>query len=217
MSDYTQALRDLMQPLAMTSFKQLSRKADVSQQQVRQLRKGKIAQLRLKTLLKLSQTLQITLSELLTTFSAVQWQQDTPLQLQTQLAALQQEYQQLQQQSLQQQQQLQQQFQRDVLQALESWLLYWSAAAKAARNDPQFPAQRLLTLVRPLEQLLQDWGVQTLAEVGTEVAYDPHCHQLIEGMAQPGDRVQIRYSGYYHQDKLLFRAKVSPVIPQDLP
>ncbi|WP_156120533.1 hypothetical protein [Neosynechococcus sphagnicola] len=40
--------------------------------------------------------------------------------------------------------------------------------------------------------------------------YDPRHHDLLEGIAQPGDRVTICHAGYYHGDRLLFRAKVKP-------
>ncbi|MGB7379946.1 MAG: XRE family transcriptional regulator, partial [Rivularia sp. (in: cyanobacteria)] len=36
-------------------------------------------------------------------------------------------------------------------------------------------------------------------------------HQLIEGNAQPTEKVKVRYTGYRQGDKLLYRAKVSPV------
>jgi hypothetical protein len=36
-------------------------------------------------------------------------------------------------------------------------------------------------------------------------------HQLLEGTAQPGDLVKVRYTGYRQGDKLLYRVKVSPV------
>jgi molecular chaperone GrpE (heat shock protein) len=70
---------------------------------------------------------------------------------------------------------------------------------------------RLLPLVRPVEQLLQQWGVEAIASVGSELAYDPHLHQLMEGTAQPGELVRVRYTGYRIGEKLLYRAKVSPI------
>jgi molecular chaperone GrpE (heat shock protein) len=72
-------------------------------------------------------------------------------------------------------------------------------------------AVKLLPLVRPIEQLLQKWEVEEIAPVGAEVAYDPQLHQLLEGTAQPGEKVKVRYTGYHQGDKLLYRAKVSPI------
>ncbi len=49
------------------------------------------------------------------------------------------------------------------------------------------------------------------AIVGTELPYDSRQHQLMGGTANPGDLVRVRYAGYKQGDRLLYRAKVSPV------
>ena len=53
--------------------------------------------------------------------------------------------------------------------------------------------------------------MEAIAPVGAEVAYDPQLHQPLEGTAQPGEKVKVRYTGYRQGDKLLYRAKVSPI------
>jgi molecular chaperone GrpE (heat shock protein) len=156
----------------------------------------------------------VSVSELLTTFSSV-----SPLSVSqvdegeaASLAALRQEYQRLQQQLEHQRELLMQEFQQSSLQVLESWLVQWPTAAYAAQQNEQLPAVRLLPLVRPVEQLLQEWGVEAIASVGSELPYEPQWHQLMEGTAQPGDMVRVRYTGYrIGGDKLLYRAKVSPI------
>ena len=57
---------------------------------------------------------------------------------------------------------------------------------------------------------MEHWNVESIAPVGAEVPFDPQLHQLMEGYAQKGEMVKIRYTGYRQGDKLLFRAKVSP-------
>ena len=215
--DYTQLLQQLMQRLGFSSYKQLCRSAGVSEKQLRRLRVGEASQLRGETLLKLSQALQVSVNELLETFSSVEVHSRTPLQDTSQvdegeaasLAALRQEYQRLQQQLENQRETLMQEFQQSSLQVLESWLVQWPTAAYAAQQNQQLPAVRLLPLLRPVEQLLQEWGVEALASVGSELPYDPQWHQLMEGIAQPGDLVKVRYTGYRIGEKLLYRAKVS--------
>jgi transcriptional regulator with XRE-family HTH domain len=212
-SIYTPTLLDLMQKAGIGSFKALSLLAGVSKGQVQKLRQGNVLQIRAASLLKLSVALRVSLPQLLTLFSP----SDVPLpmaesesiQLQRSLTAIQHEYQQLQSQHAQQLQLLQQQFQLEALRIIESWLLYWPTAAKAAQENSQMAAVQLLHLTQPLETLLEQWHVRAIAPVGAELRYDPHQHQLIEGQAQPGDRVRVRHMGYYHGDKLLFRAKVS--------
>ncbi len=207
--DFTHQLQQLMQQVGVSSFKALSRKAGVSERQVRRLRQGQVGQLRVEILLKLSQALQVSVSELLTTFSSV----STPAVSQSDggEAALRQEYQRLQQQLEQQREILMQEFQQSSLQVLEPWLVQWPTAAYAAQQNQQLPAVRLLPLVRPVEQLLQEWGVEAIASVGSELPYDPQWHQLMEGTTQPGELVRVRYIGYRVGEKLLYRAKVSPI------
>lgn len=207
--DYTQRLQQLMQPLGFSTYKQLSLSAGVSEKLLRRLRQGQVLQLRGETLLKLAQALQVSVSELLATFSSVSLPATSPSEGEE--AALRQEYQRLQQQLKQQREALRQEFQQSSLQLLESWLVQWPTAAYAAQQNQQLPAVRLLPLVRPVEQLLQEWGVDAIASVGSEIPYDPHLHQLMEGTAQPGELVRVRYTGYRQGDKLLYRAKVSPV------
>lgn len=211
---YTERLQRRMQQLEINSFRQLSRLAGVSDRQLKRLRQGEIGRMRLETVLKLSETLQWSVGELLEQFSPNRLPsgrrsdraQPDPT---TSLAAVRQEYQRLQQQLERQQETLGQEFQQSSLQVLESWLVQWPAAAAAARKNPELPAERLIPLAKPIEKLLRNWEVEAIASVGEEVAYDPQWHQLMAGTAQPGDKVRVRYAGYRHAGKLLFRAKVS--------
>lgn len=208
-----------MQQAGISSFRALSRAAGVSRWQVEQLRRGNIAQMRVEVLFNLSQALQLSLPELLTpltasddpTEPALSHTPNTP-NLEQQLTDLRQEYDRLQAQLVQQRQELLQEFQQSSVQVLESLLLQLPTAAYAAQQNPQAPAVKLLPLLRPVDQLLDHWGITTIATVGTEVPYDPQQHQLMEGSAEPDDLVKIRYTGYRQGDRLLYRAKVSPVI-----
>jgi DNA-binding Xre family transcriptional regulator len=220
--DYTQQLQQLMQRLGFSSYKQLSQSCGVSQKQLRRLRSGQLLQMRVETLLKLAQALQVSVSELLEMFSSASAQlnpaadnTETSTLLERDAAqtveALRQEYQRLQQQLENQRETLIQEFQQSSLRVLEPWLVQWPTAAYAAQQNQQLPAVRLLPLVRPVEQLLQEWGVEAIASVGSELAYDPQWHQLMEGTAQPGESVRVRYAGYRLRGNLLYRTKVSPV------
>ncbi|HAA29266.1 MAG TPA: hypothetical protein DCE56_18160 [Cyanobacteria bacterium UBA8553] len=211
--DFTHQLQQLMQQVGVSSFKALSRKAGISEYQVKRLRQGQIGQMRVEILLKLSQTLQVSVSELLATFSSVSILPVTQVNQEeaSSLEALRQEYQRLQQQMEHQREVLMQEFQQSSLQVLEPWLVQWPTAAYAAQQNQQLPAVRLLPLVRPVEQLLQEWGVEAIASVGSELPYEPQWHQLMEGTAQAGELVRVRYTGYRVGEKLLYRAKVSPI------
>ncbi len=235
-NDFTHRLRTLMQSVGFSSFKGLRQAANVSEKQLLRLRRGEVAQLRVETLLKLSQVLQVSVADLLVMLDEVEGQESevrsqksgvsTPFglssgrkqnsKLKTQnslseLSDLRHEYDRLQQQLVQQRQDLWQEFQQSSVQVLESLLLQLPTAAYAAQQNPQAPAVKLLPLLRPLDRLLQDWGIESIAPVGAEIPYDPQQHQLMGGTAQAGDRVKVRYAGYRQADRLLYRAKVSAI------
>ncbi|MEO1400434.1 MAG: helix-turn-helix domain-containing protein [Cyanobacteria bacterium J06635_1] len=209
--DYTHRLRDLMQSVGVLSFRALAEQAGVSRWQVDQLRRGRLAQMRLEILLRLAERLKISLSELLSAFGTASADGAVSELATDQAAVLRKEYGRLQQQMAQQAEQLRSQFQSEALQTMESWLVQWPTAAHAAGKNDQIPAKRLLPLVKPVEKLLENWEVVAIATVGDEIPYDPQLHQLMDGSATPGDRVRVRYVGYQRQGKLLHRAKVSPV------
>ena len=225
--DFTHRLQDLMQRVGVSSFKALARSSGVSERQLLKLRRGEVQQIRVNVLLQLSQALQVSLTDLVTTFSPVELdgtqtflpspaeeqlpENAAPMGESQQIADLKREYQRLQTQLEQQRQTLWQEFQQSSLGVLESWLLQWPTAAQKAQENPQLAAVKLLPLLRPMEQLLQQWGVEAIASVGSELPYDPILHQLMEGTVQPGEIVKVRYTGYRQGDKLLYRAKVSLV------
>ena len=205
-SDYTLELQRLMQQSGFSSLKALSQKSGVSELDLIRLRRGLALQTRVDTLIKISQALQISLNELLATFApgSVEFPQESAS------AAIEKEYRHLQTQMQQQQEILMEEFQQQALQILESWMLQWPTAANKAQIDPQWPAVKLLPLLRPVEKLLEAWGVEAIATVGASIPYNPQIHQLMEGTAQPGETVKVRYNGYRQGKKLLHRVKVSP-------
>jgi molecular chaperone GrpE (heat shock protein)/DNA-binding Xre family transcriptional regulator len=222
-------LQELMQSVGISSYKALGQAAGVSKGQILQLRRGNITVMRLSILLKLSQALRISLDELVTAFSGVSDSDvsdislNKPVSIQPvetnkeqdllqKIDELKQEYQRLQNQMEVSRQESQQEFILSNLQLLESLLLQFPTAAQKAQENPQLAAVKILPLVqKPLEKLLNAWGVEAIALVGTEIPYDPQLHQLLEGKAQPGESVKVRYTGYRQGDKLLYRAKVSPL------
>ncbi|MBC1242245.1 nucleotide exchange factor GrpE [Nostoc sp. 2RC] len=212
--DFSEKLQDLMQRVGISSFKALSRATGVSERQILRLRQGKLKEMRVDVLLKLSPVLKMPLNELVTTFSSVELLQNptTNQELLQEITNLKIEYERLQLQLEQQREILLKELQQSTLQLLESLLLQWPTAAQKAQENPEFAAVKIVPLIqKPLEKLLQGWGVEAIASVGTEVPYDPQLHQLMEGTAQSGEKVKVRYTGYLQGDKLLYRAKVSPV------
>ncbi|MEG4347873.1 helix-turn-helix domain-containing protein [Microcoleus sp. A003_D6] len=204
--DYAPQLQRLMQQAGLSSDRELSKKAGVPEIQLSRLRRGLALQTRTHILLKISQALQISLTELLATLAPDYVELEPPAP-----TALEQEYQRLQASIEHQRESLMQEFQLSSVQILESWMLQWPTAASKAQENHELRAQKLLPLLRPVEQLLEHWGIESIAPVGASLPYNPQQHQLIEGTAQPGEPVKVRYTGYRQGDKLLYRAKVSLV------
>jgi DNA-binding Xre family transcriptional regulator len=199
--EHTHRLQQWMQQVGISSFNQLAKTAGVSRWQVQQLRQGNIRQMRVENVEKLAKALQVPVGEILSAFGIGEPASSS--------VAVEQEYRRLQAQLEQQRDSLWQEFQQACLQTLETWMIQWPTAAYAAQQKPDLPAVRLLPLVKPVENLLQTWGLEAIETVGSEVPFDPHRHQLMEGTANAGDLVKIRYIGYQQGDKLLYRAKVS--------
>ena len=204
--DYTYQLQELMQQAGISSLEELSQIAGVSPLQIIRLRRGLALQTSVSILLKISQGLKISLTELLTVFAPGSVSGETASG-----SDLEQEYQRLQTQMEEQRSVLLEEWKRESLHILESWLLQWPTVVYRVQENPQLQAVKLLPFVRPVEQLLREWGIEVIAPVGAQVPYDPHLHQLLEGTAQVGEQVIVRYTGYRQGNKLLYRAKVSLV------
>ncbi|NJK35081.1 MAG: helix-turn-helix domain-containing protein [Oscillatoriales cyanobacterium SM2_2_1] len=180
-SDQSDALRALMQPVGIHSFRSLAHKSQLSRRVIDSIRQGKIAHLRYEDLVRLSDVLKVSLVELLQRLGLsdgaipdrCQWQLQT-------------------------------------LQYLEPLLLQFPTLAHAIQNNPQLPAKPLVPLFQPIEKLLHHWGITAIAPVGATVTYDPALHELMDGQSNPGDPVMIRYVGYSQGTQLLYRARVSP-------
>ncbi|MCC0179384.1 hypothetical protein I4641_20700 [Waterburya agarophytonicola K14] len=210
-----QLLQDLMRQVNITDIYQLSTIAGVPRLPIIRIQRGLILNVSVGAIARIAKALNVSMDSFIETFS----EQSPIAKVEPQvsensdaLAACQQEYQKLQQEMLQQQEFLEAEFQKSSLETIESWLLQWPTAVMAVHKNPSLPAARLVALVEPVEQLLKKWDVETIARVGEKIPYDPQYHQLIKGIAQIGEVVEVRYVGYKQEDKLLYKAKVSPVM-----
>ena len=207
-------LKKLMQSVGIADLNELSQTAKVARLQLIRIQQGLILNVSIGAIAKIAKVLNISIDRFLAIFTeSTESSTDQPTTTtdDSALTACRQEYQKLQQEMSQLEAELTQQFQQQSLETIESWLLQWPTAATAVRQNPQLPATRLLSLVEPVEELVEQWNVSTIATVGEELAYDPQQHQLMKGVAQPGEVVKVRYVGYKQGDKLLYKAKVSPV------
>jgi molecular chaperone GrpE (heat shock protein) len=220
--DFSERLRSHMTRLGIASYRALSQTSGVPRSAIDRLRQGQVAQLRVSALQDLSQTLGVSLAELVETFSETPSETSIAQPRQTlaslpdakadQVKALRQECDRLQTQLATQAETVRQQVQQAAIAQLEPWLVQWPTAAHAAQQNPSLPAQKLLPLVRPVAALVQQWGVTAIETVGAEVPFDPQVHQPREAVMQPGELVRVSHVGYRQGDRLLYRARVSPVV-----
>jgi DNA-binding Xre family transcriptional regulator len=197
-----------MNQVGITTYRELGRQAQVSDWTIQQIRRDRLSHLRLTTLQAIATGLKVSLTELLTAFGVMTGTEATA---DDRLAVLEAEYSRLQGQMNIQEERLQTEFQQAAIATLEPWLLQWLTVAHAVAQKPDLPASRVMPLVQPVQTLLEQWGVTAIAPVGADVPYDPKLHELMSGEARVGDRVKVRYAGFWHQDTLLYRAKVSPL------
>ena len=221
MDDRTETLRQLMKLAGISSFQILSDRTGVSRRAIDTLRKGNAATLRYADLAKVAEVLQIELSELIATCITLSPNPESPnsespnpASPNPEIASLREEYQRLENQLARQKQELRSQFEREVIQQLESLILQLPSAAYAAQTNPNMLAKNILPLLRPIDALLQKWGITAIGAVGAQVAYDSQKHEFIDGNDQSdqieeGDMAIVRYVGYMQNEKLLYRARVS--------
>lgn len=208
-------LANLMAQVTINSLEELSKIAGISELQIRRLQYGLIEKMSVETVIKLATALQISVEELIAKFTKTPFpQRETLSSAKSESESSQfwqQEYQKLEQKMAQQPEILNNQFQQGSIQTIESWLIQWPTAVAAIEKNPELPAARLIPLVQPVKQLVDQWGLETIATVGEELPYDPQWHELMTGSANPGTKVKVRYVGYQQGNKILYKAKVSPV------
>lgn len=211
MDDRTEILRQLMKLVGISSFQILSDRTGISRRAIDTLRKRNAATLRYADLAKLAEVLQIEVTEVIDKFISDSTNQESPSLA---IAALREEYQRLLQKLEHQKFELRSQFERETIQQLESLILQLPSAAYAAQQNPNMLAKNILPLLRPLDALLQKWGITAIGSVGKEVNFDSQKHQLMEGSDEikEGDIAIVRYVGYMQGEKLLYRARVSIAI-----
>ena len=211
MDDRTEILRLLMNQVGISSFQILSERTGISRRAIDTLRKRNAATLRYADLAKLAEVLQIEVTEVIAKFISDSNNPQSPI---IEVAALREEYQRLQQKLELQNVELRSQFERETIQQLESLILQLPSAAYAAQQNPNMLAKNILPLLRPIDALLQKWGITAIGAVGKEVDFDSQKHQLMEGSDEikEGDVAIVRYVGYMQGEKLLYRARVSIAI-----
>lgn len=107
-------------------------------------------------------------------------------------------------------------FQETVFEQLQTLLTNYPTACQMAQAKPDLPAKNLVALFSPLDNLIQSWGYEPIGQPWRQVNYNPQHHQPDNGDITEGELVYIRFVGYRQGEKILFPAKVSRFLPEQV-
>lgn len=100
-----------------------------------------------------------------------------------------------------------------IFQQLQPLLTSYPSVRQMIQAKPDLPAKNIVSLLTPLDQMLESWGYTAIGSAWEQVPYDPQLHQPDAPDLIPGELVYIRFVGYRHAEKILCPAKVSRTLP----
>ena len=190
-------LHQWMTQIQINNYRELSCLAQVSELQFYRLENGLLNSIPLGILQKIAHSLNISVHTLIDALSADE------------------ELSQQQTKKRESESNIKLEYQQEAISILESLLLQFPTFSHAVQKNPELPATKLLPLLEPLNELLSHWEVEAIGSVGEIVSYNPQEHELMDNnnlTIAEAEQVKIRYVGYRHHDKLLYRAKVSSIL-----
>jgi molecular chaperone GrpE (heat shock protein) len=137
----------------------------------------------------------------------------SPQHLQAELHQLQQQCLRLREELQQQKAQLTEDIHLATFESLQPLLTNYPTAQKMAQAKPDLPAQNLIALFTPLENLLIGWNILPIGAAWEQVPYSPEWHQPDTDDLMPNELVYIRFVGYRQGDRILVPARVSRSLP----
>lgn len=102
---------------------------------------------------------------------------------------------------------------RSTFEQLQTLLTSYCTAIALAQANSEMPAQNLVSLFTPLDNLLRSWGIEPIGKVWEQVPYNPQLHQPDANDLSEGELVFVRFVGYRNGSSILCPAKVSRTRP----
>ncbi len=198
-------LQQWMTEAKINNYQQLSKIADISPVQLYRLENGLLDSISLGILKKIAASLQISLNTLIDSLSEDNDRDQILLQQEEVKEEAKEE----------EENNRRYEYQQEALSILESLILQLPTFIYVSEKNPRIPVSKLIPLLTPLNDLLLDWQVYPIGKVGEIVDYNPQEHELIyssDSNVESAQPVKIRYLGYRHQDRLLYRAKVCTIL-----
>lgn len=222
-------LRELMQRVGIPNWKVLQAKSGLRQAVLFQLRDSSDAvNLKLSEVKQVAETLNLPILEflerlkLLPANPELEAMSQECLKLQQQLQQIVSEKEAMHQEGLRVHEELQQQrntltdeFRSSTFEQLQTLLTNYPSIHQMVRLKPELPVKNLLSMFTPLDNLLQEWGYETIGKPWEQVPYNPQIHQPDAADITEGELVYIRFVGYKHQEHILCPAKVSRTLPDE--
>ena len=110
--------------------------------------------------------------------------------------------------------QLKGEWQKESIALLQELLVNYPTAKLMVELKHNLPPKNVIALLKPLEQLLQKWEIETIGAPWKRVPYNPLIHDCGEEKINQGDPVYILLVGYFQGDRVLLPAKVSRHLPK---
>lgn len=218
-----------MKQAKVVSWQGLQQQTGLSSANLWLLRDGNTSNLTLNELNQVAKTLAIPLGDFLDKLglsienAELETRRQECQQLQYKLQQLGQEKEKLFQEGVRLNQQLQQQqvdlsdeIRAATFERLQTLLSNYPSINKMVELKPELPAKDLISVFAPLDNLLKEWGYETIGTPWEQVTYNPQIHQPDASDIVEGELVYIHFVGYQHQGKILFPAKVSRTLPASI-
>jgi molecular chaperone GrpE (heat shock protein) len=215
-------LLELMERVGIPNWKTLKAKSGLNKTAFLQLRDNEAAKLKFTEIANLATVFNLPIFKFLEKLNIVQPNPELELsrqecsKLQQQLQQIATEQETFRQEQLEQQRvELTNQFRNSTFEQLQILLTNYPSIHQMVEVNPELPAKNLLSMFTPLDNLLSEWGYQTIGKPCEQVACNPQIHQPDATDISEGELVYIRIVGYQHQDKVLCPAKVSRTLPEN--
>lgn len=108
---------------------------------------------------------------------------------------------------------LKHEFQYSTFQQLQTLLTNYPSLRQLLQVKPDLPAKNLISLLTPLDNLIESWDYEAIGQVWEKVFYDPQLHQADTSDIEVGELVYVRFVGYRKGEYILAPAKVSRTLP----
>jgi molecular chaperone GrpE (heat shock protein) len=134
-------------------------------------------------------------------------------EFEAQIINLQQQCQRLRSELEEQSHQIDSELKHSTFEQIQSLLTNYPTAKVMVKVKPDLPAKNLISLLKPLDNLLAYWQIETIGKPWEKVPYNPKLHRADQPDIGEGELVYIRFVGYRQGDRILTPAKVSLTLP----